>query len=1469
MICASCQRDNREDAHFCDSCGASLLRVCPNCSRELRPAASFCDGCGQGLGQAEPAPPPSSTAPLASAEAAGPRASFAGGRYRVERFIGEGAKKRVYLARDTRLDRDVAIALVKTEGLDAETRVRVQREVQAMGRLGDHPHIVTAYDVGEEEGQLYIVSQYMSGGGLDERLQAASEHRLELPEVLRLADEISAALEHAHARGVVHRDLKPGNVWLDADGSARLGDFGLALCAERSRLTQEGMMLGTPTYMPPEQALSGDVDARSDLYAFGALLYEMITGRPPFVGDDAVSVIGQHINTPPVAPSWHRAELPPALETLVLKLLAKDPAERPASAADVRKELAMVSPLAGGEAEGQPTSANPLDRLAQGAFVGREPELAQLRKGIDAAFSGQGRVLLLVGEPGIGKTRTAEEVSTYAALRGAQVLWGRCHEGEGAPSYWPWVQLIRSYVHDSEPSTLLAEMGAGASAIAEVVSDVRERLPGLQPVSPLEPEQARFRLFDSVTRFLANASQRRPLAIVLDDLHWADKPSLLLLQFLARELAGSRILVLGSYRDVELRRTHPLSETLAELARLEGTERVLLRGIANEDVARLIELTTGKAPPAALVAAVHRETEGNPFFVHEIVRLLAAEGRLDQPEEVRSWSLSIPQGIREVIGRRMNGLSEACNRLLTIASVIGREFDLPVLGRVADTSAEETAELLEEATAARAVEALAASMDRYRFSHALVRETLREELGTTRRVRLHRRTVGVLEGHYRDTLERHLAELAYHAVEGAHGGGDIEKAIDYASRAARRASAILAYEDAIPHFERALQVLKLREGGDEPLRCDLLTELGDAQLHALDRDQAARSLAAAVEIARAQGAALRLARAAASLSEASSILGEAVEASVALLEEALAALAERDCEERVRVLVALSQEHYLGHQVGHARELADQAVEAARRLGDDAVLLRALSSAWGTRIGPGSADDLAEIPLEVERLAATTGDRHQQLMALSYLRFPALMRGDREEFERLVREQGRLLAGAQNAVAEYHSRVGSASLALFEARWEEAARLAGEALALGQPALGSFAAQMYGIQMGGVLWARGKDESLLQGLRASASEHAQPAWKCGLAAALARCKQHDEARALLRELCADDLAAVPPDGNWWTALAFLCQACGLLRDRNCAEALHRQLSPYPNHLVNCGISADMAGSTSVHLGTLCSVLERWDEAIAHFEAGIAMLDRFRSPYHMAEARLSYAGLFQDRAQPGDRERALEILNQALDLGRRHDMQGIVTGALEQKLAVQGVDSGELQGSIYAVTSAVQASGPDLSPQAAPDGMVTLMFSDIEGFTPMTERLGDLAAREVVRAHNRIVREQLARHQGHEVELQGDAFLLAFASARRGVHCAIAIQQALAAHNRENQEPIRVRIGLHTGEALRDADKFFGRTVILASRIAARARGAEILVSAALRQRVESSGDLRFGAVRKVELKGISEPQELVEVCWED
>ncbi len=1472
MHCPSCSHDNRPDLKFCVNCGAELTLRCPSCGASAPPGERFCGECGSSLAQATPptrtpTPAPSPALPT----------SFASGRYQVKRFLGEGGRKRVYLAHDTRLDRDVAIAAIKTEGLDEGGLARVRREAQAMGRLGDHPHVVTVHDIGEEEGQPYIVSQYMAGGDLEGLLQQAENRRLPLDQALRIAVEVRQALEHAHERGIVHRDVKPGNIWLSEDGTAKLGDFGLAMALERSRLTMEGMMVGTVAYMPPEQALGREADARSDLYSWGCVFYEMVAGRPPFLGDDAVAIISQHINTAPVAPTWHNPEVPRALESLILRCLAKDPEERPESAAAVRQALSAIEKTATTVAERVvQEEANPLDRLAGGVFVGREKEMDELRASLEDALSGRGRLLMLVGEPGIGKTRTAEELATYASLRNTQVLWGRCYEGEGAPAYWPWVQVIRSYVHDCEPQALMSEMGPGAADIAQVVSEVKERLPGLPTPPTLEPEQARFRLFDSITTFLKNASNRQPIVLVLDDLHWADKPSLLLLQFLARELRGARLMVLGNYRDVELRRQHPLSQTLGELARQQLSQRILLRGLTERDVARFIEITAGVSPPGALVDAVYRETEGNPFFVNEVVRLLVADGRLERPEEVKSWSVTIPQGVREVVGRRLDHLSEECNRVLTVASVIGREFGLDALERVILRQAQDERlkgdrllEALEEAVAARVLNEVPRVVGQYSFSHALMRETLYEELTTTRRVRLHRQIGEVLEALHSDNLEPHLPELAYHFSEGAQAG-DVDKAIDYARRAGERATSLLAYEEAATHYGTALQALEVKDKPDEAQHCELLLALGEARMSAGDTTAGREIFQRATDIARKIGAPEQLAQA--TLGYGSGFLivemGRVDEFLVGLCEEALQALGEGDNALRARLLARWATEMYFTDAEQQRVSLSQEAVEVARRVGDPMALIHALQARALYLVAPDTIDEALSIADEMLRLADEVGDAVVSIYAhgmriLSWLRL-----GEIEAVDAEIETYDRLAHGLRQPLYVWLAALFRAMRALLEGRFEEGERLARQALAMGRGVQGQNALQWFGVQLFDIRWGQGRLEELVATTKDFVGQYpAVPAWRCALAFIYGELGRDTEARIELENLAANDFKDIPQDANWLIGIALLSGVCASVGDSLHAGRLYDLLLPHAGINVYVGAPVICSGSASRYLGLLAATMSRWEDAERHFQDALQMHEKMGARPWVARTQHQYADMLLRRDEPGDREKALDLLGQTLDTAQELGMKALVEKALALKLQAQGIDPSVSLSSIDAVAAAVYVDKPDLRQHAAPDGTVTILFTDIEGSTEMTERLGDERWLELLRAHNTVVRRRIEAHSGFEVKSQGDGFMVASQSARKALECAVDIQRAFADRNETTEEPIRVRIGLHTGEAIKEADDFYGKNVILAARIAAQAKGGQILVSEVTRTVIGSLAGVEFQDAGRKQLKGIKGRQRLFEVVW--
>ena len=1462
MQCRSCGTDNREGRKFCSQCASSLSSeiLCSACGAANDPGDKFCGECARALEVV-------SAAPTSTKRTAAPQqpTSFANGRYQVHDFLGEGGKKRVYRAHDSVLDRDVALAVIKVEGLDPTSRVRITREAQAMGRLGDHPHVLSIHDLGEDKGQPYLVLPLMPGGEVETLLEKAENHRLPLEQAIDLAIQVCRGLEFAHSKSIVHRDLKPGNVWLTSDGTAKIGDFGLAVAIDRSRLTQEGMMVGTVSYMPPEQAMGGDVTPQSDLYSLGAMLYEMVTGRPPFLGDNSVAIIGQHINTPPVAPTWHNSECPRALEALILRLLAKDPSERPESAADVLTALEGMDLTADAGAD-EHDEAHALDSLAGGVFVGRQREMGELKAALEDALSGRGRLVTLVGEPGIGKTRTAQELATYARMRGAQVLWGRCHESRGAPPFWPWVQAIRSYVREREPDRLRSEMGSGAADIAEIVSDVRERIPDLPPSPQLDdPEQARFRLFDSVTAFLKSASRGQPLAIILDNLHWADKPSLLLLEFLAQEFSDSRLLVIGTYRDVDLSRQHPLAETLGELTKERLFQRVLLRGLSQQDVGRFIEITSGVGPPRGLLQAVHAQTEGNPLFVTEVVRLLVQEGELNQErlKDRDSWEVRIPEGVREVIGRRLNRLSARCNEMLTIASIIGREFELRQLtSLVEDMSEDRLLEVMEEALSARLTEELPQAVGRYQFTHALIQQTLYDELTTTRRVRLHARIIDVLEDRYGDEVEEHALELSYHSAEAEAMIGST-KVAQYSAMAGEKALERYAYEQAFQCFERALVARESKplDAGTAHIlfglgRAKCIVEPDHLRQDAVELLSRAFDYFASVgDIDNALAVAEYPVITQVGVTDMNAILSRAIKLVPAESHEAAR------LESRLARVLALEQGDIKG-----AVEAGRRALAIAARERDLQLEKRTLAELAASCLYYLQYKESLEY---AERSLSVTGDTEDMLydtLVHQWVAVASISSSETLDIGRAKEHSQKFLdtsIKSRQPIRITTAYMMKLLLARQEGDWESAREFAQIGDDIGPDYLPLLA-----------VWAKTECESgnyeagvakarrLVEIMRAAPKDpnfaHAFAASTAGYVGSITGQRDLIEAASEAAQVVLESSNPTPIVAQ--LAHVGLAETAALTKDETLSEQLYGYLKPW---------SQTMLMDTSIdrvlgRMAALCDI----DGAAGHFEDALAFCRKAGDRPELAWTCCDYADMLLERDDGGDRQKAASLLDESLAISSDLGMRPLMERVLSRKMSLQGIDVSSPETSIDAVVSAVEAERPNLQPHAAPDGTVTVMFTDIENFTPVYELLGDVRAQEVLRTHNVIIRQQVSAHEGFEVKSEGDGFMVAFSSARRGLECAIAIQQALATHNTENEdEPIRVRIGLNTGEAIKEGEDFFGRSVILAARIASQAVGGEILVSSLLKALVESSGEFEFSEGREMELKGLAGVHQVFDARW--
>ncbi len=1441
-----------------------VIMICPSCGNENREGATFCDSCGTRLEQtggasadlAEPASPAAAPLPDDTPRRVADHLEMVG-------FIGRGGRKDVFLARDeTSSGREVAVALFDTAGLGETALARARREMQAMERLGEHPHLVPVFETGEQDGRAYIVSSYMAGGDVKGLLAAADGDGLELSRAIRIGIDVCRGLEHAHHCGIVHRDLKPANVWLDEDGEARLGDFGLAATGPG----RGGGMVGTVAYLPPEQALGRTTGPRSDLYSLGVLLYEMVCGRPPFTGGEAVAVIGQHLSAEPVAPSRHNPAVSPALDELITELLAKSPQDRPESAAAVRERLEQIRDAPLPEADASRPPENPLEGLAGGVFVGREPELAELRAAADEALGGRAQLVLLAGEPGIGKTRTAEEVANFARLRGANVHWGRCHESEGAPPYWPWVQAIRSYVREADPVALAWEMGGGAAEIARLVPEVAERVGEVTIQDDADDEQSRFRLFDAISSFLANASASRPLVVVLDDLHWADEPSLLLLEFIARGLSSSSLLLVGTYRDVELGRHHPLSRVLGELSGLERCCRVLLRGLGEAEIASYVERSAGTAAPPALVAEVHRQTEGNPFFVGEVVRLLASEGALDGAGDGR---VLIPQGVRDVVGRRLDRLSEETNEVLRSAAAIGRDFDEEALARIADIDRAELDSALEEAVGAQFLEP-GRGDGRYRFAHALVRETLYEELSAAQRPALHSRIATTLEEVYAEEpgrTDRRLAELAHHFNEAA-GAGDPQKAVDYAERAGDQASSQLGYEEAADHYRRALEAGEIA-GIDPRRRCRLLLLLGEAGMRGGNLAEARQTLETAVEEAAAIGDPELMTRAAVGVSFTAEV-GGFDEKMAEALEAALEAVGPGDSPPRAILLSWLAQDYYWIDPQGSSTDLHKEAIAMARRLGDEGTLAHALSRANFVDITPEAARNGVEVNTEVIGLARKLGDRELEVRSHVLRLNNHLALGDIPAVDRDLDTYARLATELRQPSYLWHIPILRGMRAMIDGRFEEAEELALEARAGGERAGEPLAQQFFAVQALTIYRQQGRLAEIAETVAELAERYpAVRAWSVAKAAILADLGRLDEARAEFERLAENDFERIPQDAQWTISHALLTDAAAGLGDAERARLLRQRLAPYRGLVVVAGRSAAARGPVARYLGLAAETAGDAETAVADYEEAIAMSRRMGDRPFTAESSIELARVLLGRGGEGDAERAAELLDSSLDAAQRLRMAGTSERALALKLESQGLSGIDVEETIEDVIGAIEQERPDVRSFAAPDGSVTILFSDIESSTAMTERLGDERWLGVLRDHNSVFREKLNAHDGYEVKNQGDGFMLVFPSPVGALRCAIEVQRAFEERAAERpDERIRVRIGLHTGEAIAEEGDFFGRNVILAARIAAQARGGEILVSEALHDQCGSEERIEFGEPRELELKGLAGTHTVYRAHWE-
>jgi class 3 adenylate cyclase len=885
-------------------------------------------------------------------------------------------------------------------------------------------------------------------------------------------------------------------------------------------------------------------------------------------------------------------------------------------------------------------------------FSGRGAELDPLVHTWKEVAAGDKRVVLISGEPGIGKTRLAAEVARGAHDAGAAVLYGRCDEDMGVP-FQPFVEALKQVVEAGHGAE---QLGHHAGELVRLVPDLARSVPDLEPPLSSDPETERYRLFDAVAAWLAALAEPAGVVLVLDDLHWAEKPTLLLLRHLIRAPDAMRVLVLGTYRDTDLDRAHPLAEVLADLRREPGVTRLALSGLDVEGIAELLASASGERMDlraGELAELLWAETEGNPFFVQEVLRSLVESGSLVQRDGV--WTtdleiseLGISEGVREVVGRRLSRLSETANSVLAVSSVIGALVDVGLLVSVAGVPEDAVLDALDEATAAALLRETASGA--YEFTHALVRSTLYDEQSATRRVRRHRQVAEALEGRGSDDA----AALAYHF--GRAGLAD-ERAVDYATAAGDGALDQLAFDQAVTFFVQALEAADDGDA-DSRRRCELLIRLGTAQRLAGIPDYR-ETLLEASGLAQSLGDGDLLARAALANNRGFfSATGGLDEERVRVLEAALEAVDSGDSAARARLLAVLAVELSWHDPKTRRYGLGDEAVAMARRLGDDGCLLEVWTARHISRWTADSTPELvAELPALLD-LAERVGDPQSLVLASSWGFAHMLETGDVEESDRLVDQVGRIATEMNNPVFRWLEATYRCCRLMVDGRGDDIEQAALDALEIGEDCGQPDAFVWFAPQFFTARDTQGRLAEVVDLVRQQVVDNpGLPIWRVTLAYALATVGEHEEATAIMEELVAAGSAVLPFDLVWLAGHAFLGEVLAKLGTPEAAGRQYERLAPYATRLPCVG--SVIRPSVRLVLGMLAARAGWPERAEAAFAAAAEQHDRIGAGGWLARTHLEWGRFLLATGEGG---RARELLAQARDAAEGLGAAGVRTDA---------------------------------------------------------------------------------------------------------------------------------------------------------------------------------------------------------------
>jgi DNA-binding winged helix-turn-helix (wHTH) protein/tetratricopeptide (TPR) repeat protein len=902
-------------------------------------------------------------------------------------------------------------------------------------------------------------------------------------------------------------------------------------------------------------------------------------------------------------------------------------------------------------------------------YVGREDLRARLEASLDAALAGRGRILFLAGEAGIGKTRTAELLASRARRGGADLAaaWGI--EEEGAPTYWAWARIVRS-LGEAAGRGLSGLLAGRAAPVARLAPDLFGDAGAPRSAAADESrggEAERFQLFEAVQTFLARCASRRPLALVLDDLHWADAESLWLLEFVGHGLESLPVAVIATCREHEPLRAPERSRALEKLRRLTTLEHWPLSGLSEREVADFVRERTGAEAPRGLAEALARKTGGNPLFLDEVVRSLAARDLLRPDAGAQDWDEVLPQGIQHLLAQKLGRVSEEASQVLGCAAAIGVEFTRGVLAQALDREVDLGGCLREAVQAGLVAER---GPGQLRFVHALVRDALETALapsGSARRA-LHARIAGALESASADSDEA-IAERAHHACEAAPLF-DPARAAELARRAALRAAGFHDFDGAEDWYRRAIDVLALAAEAEPARRAELWLGFADAQRRTVGLDRARPVYRHAAEQAETAARGDLVARAALGFAHRPDAGGAGDRAVIAVLESALRGVPEDAPVLRTRLLSRLAAELRYADRP-RAEALVSEAVEAARGLGDAATLAQALDDSTFVRFSPDDPEAWVLLNGEVVRAARAAGDLELEIAGHAGCWTGFLELGDLGGVDRAISECETAAAELRTPHARWMCAAVRAMRTLLDGRLAAAEEKIEESLRWAEDAQSPDVALQSLAQLVYLRIEQGRAAEIEEAARGQMQRFPDaPAWRAALAALLVSAGRLDEARRELARLSREGFGDVPRDRGWVPTLAFSSEVAHASRDVASAEMLHALLAPYARLCVVAG-GFLFYGSVSHHLGLLTAVRGRSDEALAHLERALRMHERVGARVWGSRTQIAMAEVLSARRAAGDADRAADLAAEALATARALGLQRVAASVERLDLAPRG------------------------------------------------------------------------------------------------------------------------------------------------------------------------------------------------------